>query len=388
MRVKMINKIKNISWNTAIITGISLGIFGIWLDILGNPNNSGLCISCFMENIAGAINLHTNIRMSYLRPEIIGLVIGSFLLALLEKKFKVKGGSSPLIRFFMGFYLMVGAAIFIGCPVKATLRLALGDLTAVFAILGFITGVWFGLQYLRGGFVLEKEKKLGIANGLALPLFMVMLLFFLILKPAFILLGTQGPAAMHAPIWISLIAGLIMGGFGQQSTFCMMAGFRNFFIAKDTRLLKGIITFFGVAAALALATGRLHFGLNGQPGSHTAHGWTFLGMFLVGGISVLANGCPFRQVIMAGEGNADAGLIVLGMLLGGGIVHSWGIRSTIAGPTFLGKIAVLTGLIFLITIGIVFRTRNKKVQEVYKAQEEQWTISEYEKKHYIASIKQ
>ena len=375
---------KNISWNTAVITGISLGVFGIWLDILGNPNNSGLCISCFMENIAGALHLHTNIRMSYLRPEIIGLVLGSFLVALAGKKFKVKGGSSPLIRFFMGFYLMVGAAIFIGCPVKSVLRLSLGDLTACFAILGFITGVWFGLQYLRGGFALEKEKELGIANGFAIPLLMIILLFFLILKPAFILFGNQGPATMHAPILISLIAGLIMGGFGQRSTFCMMAGFRNFFIAKDTRLLKGIITFFGVALALAFATGHMHVGLNGQPGSHTAHGWTFLGMFLVGGISVLANGCPFRQIIMAGEGNTDAGLTLLGMMLGGGIVHSWGIRSTIAGPTFLGKIALLTGLIFLITIGIVFRTRNKKKQRLYKIQEEEWTNREYEKKQYIA----
>lgn len=225
---------------------------------------------------------------------------------------------------------------------------------------------------------MEKEKELGIANGLALPLFMIILLSFLILKPAFILLGKHGPAIMYAPIWISLIAGLIMGGFSQRSTFCMMAGFRNFFIARDTFLLKGIITFLGVALALALATGRFRLGLNGQPGSHLGHGWTFLGMFLVGGISVLANGCPFRQIIMAAEGNTDAGLTFLGMLIGGGIVHSWGIRSTISGPTFFGKITVLTGLIFLITIGTVFRTRNKKVQEVHKAQEEQLTYVDQE----------
>jgi uncharacterized membrane protein YedE/YeeE len=100
-------------------------------------------------------------------------------------------------------------------------------------------------------------------------------------------------------------------------------------------------------------------------------------MFLVGGISVFANGCPFRQVIMAGEGNTDAGLTFFGMLVGGGIVQSWQIRSTVAGPTFFGKIAVLTGLIFLLFMGIAFRSREKQAQEVQarevpSAREEHW----------------
>jgi len=362
-------------WNSAVITGMLLGTFGIWLAILGNPENSGICISCFLENIAGALHLHSNMRMSYLRPEIIGLVIGSFLIALMGGRFRVKGGSSPLIRFVMGFYLMVGASMFIGCPVKSGLRLSAGDLTAVPAILGFVAGVWFGLQYLRGGFALEKEKELGKANGLVIPGLMATLLLFLFLRPAFIALGTKGPAAMHAPIWISLLAGITIGGFAQRSAFCMMAGFRNFFIARDWFLLKGIVTMFLVALGLALLTGHFRLGLNGQPGSHLAHGWSFLGMFLVGGISVMANGCPFRQVVMAGEGNTDAGLTLLGMLVGGGIVQSWEIRSTIAGPTFSGEIAVLTGLIFLLAIGIAFRTRKIRIQKIQVAQEEQLAVS-------------
>ncbi len=126
---------------------------------------------------------------------------------------------------------------------------------------------------------------------------------------------------------------------------------------------------FLVALGLALLTGHFRLGLNGQPGSHLAHGWSFLGMFLVGGISVMANGCPFRQVIMAGEGNTDAGLTLLGMLVGGGIVQSWEIRSTIAGPTFSGEIAVLTGLIFLLAIGIAFRTRKVGIQKTQVAQQ-------------------
>ena len=62
-----------------------MGIAGVVLSYLGNPPNTGFCVSCFMENIAGSIGLHGNIRMQYLRPEIIGFVIGSFLMAVCEK---------------------------------------------------------------------------------------------------------------------------------------------------------------------------------------------------------------------------------------------------------------------------------------------------------------
>jgi len=376
-------KTEKIGLSSAVITGILLGVGGILLAILGNPENSGLCISCFLENIAGSLHLHENVRMSYLRPEIIGLVLGSFLMALASGRFRVRGGSSALIRFLMGFYLMVGAAMFIGCPVKSVLRLSAGDLTAAPAILGFVAGVWFGLQYLRGGFALEREQELGVANGLVMPVFFGFLLLMLLIKPGFIALGDRGPAAMHAPVLISLLVGMLIGGFAQRSTFCMMAGFRNFFIAKDKFLLKGIVTMFLTALGVALLTGHFRLGINGQPGSHLAHGWSFLGMFLVGGISVLANGCPFRQVIMAGEGNTDAGLTLLGMLIGGGIVQSWQIRATIAGPTFAGEVAVLTGLIFLLAVGIAFRTRKKRVQNMEESQQQECEkLEEYQRKHY------
>ena len=54
-------------------------------------------------------------------------------------------------------------------------------------------------------------------------------------------------------------------------------------------------------------------------------------MFLVGWLSILIGGCPFRQLVKAGEGDTDAGLVVVGMLIGGGLVQSWGIAATAAG---------------------------------------------------------
>jgi uncharacterized membrane protein YedE/YeeE len=80
-------------------------------------------------------------------------------------------------------------------------------------------------------------------------------------------------------------------------------------------------------------------------------------MAMVGLASVLIDGCPFRQLIRAGQGDVDAGITTLGMLLGGGLTYAWLLRSTSAGPTFQGKIAVLVGLIFSVAVAIAFRKR-------------------------------
>ena len=80
-------------------------------------------------------------------------------------------------------------------------------------------------------------------------------------------------------------------------------------------------------------------------------------MLLVGWISVLLGGCPFRQLIKAGEGDSDAGLVVIGMLLGGGLVQAWGLTATAAGVPFYGKIAVVIGFIFLLANSLLWRER-------------------------------
>ena len=55
------------------------------------------------------------------------------------------------------------------------------------------------------------------------------------------------------------------------------------------------------------------------------------------------------------EGSVDAAMAVLGMMVGGGLVHQWGIVSTSAGPTPYGKAAVLLGLAFCFGIVRVYR---------------------------------
>ena len=89
--------------DVSVVTGALLGLGGVFLTYLGNPANSGICVSCFMENVAGALQLHGDLRMSYIRPELIGFLLGSFLFALQTGRFRVRGGSSPAVRFIMGF---------------------------------------------------------------------------------------------------------------------------------------------------------------------------------------------------------------------------------------------------------------------------------------------
>ncbi|MCI5146587.1 MAG: YedE-related selenium metabolism membrane protein [Candidatus Electrothrix sp. AR3] len=344
----------------SITTGAVLGGGAVLLTLLGNPVNSGICISCFLENLAGAIKLQDNLRMSYIRPELIGFVLGSFLMAKKMRRFRVTGGSSPLIRFLLGFFMIVGCGVFIGCPIKMLLRLAAGDLTAIAALLGMMFGIWLGSRYIRAGSVLDREQNLPTINGYILPAISLLLLVFALLRPSFIQQGLTGPAALHAPLWISLSIGLLIGALSQRSGLCITGGLRNFFMFRETTLLWGIVTTFISALLLSLVSGQFNLGFSAQPGAHPDNYWSFLAMVLVGLAAVIVDGCPFRQIIKAGQGDVDAGITTFGMLTGAAMVITWQLRSTSAGPVFNGKIATMAGLIFCLTIILSYRKTTKR----------------------------
>lgn len=81
-------------------------------------------------------------------------------------------------------------------------------------------------------------------------------------------------------------------------------------------------------------------------------------MALVGWISVVIGGCPFRQLIKAGEGDADAGLVVVGMFIGGALAQSWGIAATAAGVSLYGKVSILLGFALVAAASLFFRQRS------------------------------
>ena len=72
-----------------IFTGIFIGISGAVLQKLGNPANMGVCAACMLRDIAGALGFHRAEAVQYIRPEIIGFVLGSLIASLIFKEFKL-----------------------------------------------------------------------------------------------------------------------------------------------------------------------------------------------------------------------------------------------------------------------------------------------------------
>jgi hypothetical protein len=343
---------------TVLVTGGLMGALGVYLAYAGNPANSGICISCFMENLAGSFGLHGNARMQYIRPELIGFVLGGTAAASIYGEFRSEGGSSPLIRFIFGALLIVGCSIFLGCPIKMSLRLSAGDFTALAGVAGLIVGVWIGYVFLRRGFYLGDASPSHRINGLIVPMIMVGLLIALVVEPGFLYSSDKGPGAMRAPLLIALGAGLGIGFLAQRSRFCVTGGIGNYIVSRDKSLLWGLVSMLVFAFVVSWLLGAFSPGVNGQPGSHLAYGWSFLGMALVGVASIMIGGCPFRQLIIASQGNADAGAAVLGMLVGAGLVQSWGITSTSMGATRTGMLATIAGLVLVLVVGLVMRERD------------------------------
>ncbi|MCK4259782.1 MAG: YedE-related selenium metabolism membrane protein [Halanaerobiales bacterium] len=355
-----------------ILTGVIIGFLGALLVKFGNPGNMGFCIACFLRDIAGAVKLHTAGPVQYIRPEIIGLVLGAFFAVLKFKEFKTRGSSDSMLRLLYGVFMMIGALVFLGCPLRAVLRLAGGDLNAIAGLLGFIFGAAIGTFYLKKGFTLGKPTPSETqVSGWILPSLMVGLLVFLLIRPAFIAFSQAGPGAMTTPIVITLIAGLIVGFLAQRSGFCFAGGYRDMMLGKGSQLFQGYIALFASALIFNILFGQFKLGFTGQPGAHSDHLWSFLGMALVGICAILAGGCPLRQLMRSADGNLDNAIVVIGMILGAGFSHNFGLAGSGKGVTSNGQIAVLIGLVTVLITGYFFteayRTRkNQKNSSVAK----------------------
>lgn len=340
-----------------ILAGLVVGIASVVLVALGNPVNMGFCIACFLQDIAGGVGMHRAPIVQYIRPEVIGLVLGAMIMALAGKEFKVRGGSSPVTRFVLGFCVMVGALMFLGCPLRMVIRLGGGDGNAILGLVGFIVGIYVGTLFLKKGFSLKKSQPQTMAEGLLMPAINVGLLILLIAAPAFIFFSTEGPGSMRAPIAAALIAGLVVGAVAQRSRLCMAGGIRDAMMLKDFHLLMGFVAIFAAVLVGNLIVGTMglkggfHPGFAGQAIAHTDGLWNFLGMVLVGLGSVLLGGCPLRQLILSGSGNSDSSVAVLGMVVGAAFCHNFGLASSGDGPSFAGKVAVIIGLILVCAIG-------------------------------------
>ena len=176
-----------------------------------------------------------------------------------------------------------------------------------------------------------------------------------ILKPGFIFSSQQGTGSQHAVLAISLAVGLLVGFLAQRTRMCFVGAWRDIFLVRDGYLMSAVVACFIGALAFNLILGQFHLGFSGQPVAHSSHLWNFLSMTLVGLGATLVGGCPLRQLVLSGEGDTDAGVTILGLFAGAAFAHNFGLASSSAGPSTLGPLAVILGLVVVICLGLLMR---------------------------------
>lgn len=358
--------------STLVLFGAGIGLAAVLLAVFGNPANMAICIACFLRDTAGALRLHNTPVVQYLRPEILGIILGATLVALLRKEFKPTAGSSPAIRFILGFIMMTGALVFLGCSFRMIIRMAAGDLNAWFGLIGLVAGVGVGTLFLKAGFSLGSAQETKQPSGYVVPIVAVILLA-LTSVGTFYAASVAGPGSFHAPVLLALGAGLAIGAIGQLSRLCTTGAIRNLFLTKDISLLLVIGGFFGVMLLGNLVSTYVtpipglafNLGLSGQPISHSETLYNILGLFIFGFAGVLAGGCPFRQLILTGQGSADGGMTLLGLLIGAAFAHNFAFASiadnpalgVVGGPTTRGVLMVVLSIAALLIIAFTHRSK-------------------------------
>jgi len=371
-----------------ILGGFVFGVLGALAVNWGNPNNMGICVACFLRDIAGALKLHGATTAQYLRPEIFGFVLGAFGTSIAFREWRPRGGSSPIIRFMLAMCVMVGSLVFLGCNVRSLLRLGGGDLSALVAIAGLIVGILGGIFFLKRGFTLGRATKMPAAAGLIMPVLALALFVFLIIKSGVMSFSDSGSGSLHVNPWLGLGLGLVVGFIVQRTRFCTIGCWRDIFLVKSFHLFAGVVAFvIGVIAANYIVGNFGEAGLFGLNIASTNHGdiayhwgftnqpialpyadaggnilwsqyiWSFLAFSLVGLAATLMGGCPLRNTILAGEGDTDAGISILGYIAGGAIAMNFMIASSPSGMGKYGTWGVTVCLIFCLVIGFIMRER-------------------------------
>lgn len=122
----------------------------------------------------------------------------------------------------------------------------------------------------------------------------------------------------------TLLLGFVIGYLGQRSRLCFIAGYRDYFLTRDTNLLKGI-----AGAFLGALGGFILFKILGgsvpgfpmlalTPGLNLKSAWIIavIGGLGVGFVGALAGGCPFRMHVLAAEGKKSSWYYLLGFYSG------------------------------------------------------------------------
>lgn len=350
--------------------GIIAGLFTALLAYYGNPKNMAFCIACFLRDTAGAMKLHNAEVVQYFRPEIVGILLGAFLISVFRKEYRSTAGSSPVIRFFLGAIMMICALVFLGCPLRMILRMSAGDISSYFGLVGFTLGIVTGSFFLKKGFSLGRAYIVKKENGYVFPIVYTMLFALTFITPALYAFSQKGPGSMHAPILMSLAVGLIFGVIAQKTRMCFAGSIRDIILLKDFRLISVIGGIFVVMLIFNIATGSFKFVQFG-PVAHAQNLWNVLSMYAVGFTAVLLGGCPLRQIVLAGTGSSDSVITVLGMLVGSAFAHNFKLAAApaaaktaekaavLGGPSIYGKYFVIISIVLLFVVALIGLKKEK-----------------------------
>jgi hypothetical protein len=235
-------------------------------------------------------------------------------------------------------------------------------LNALTGIAGLIAGIFTGMLFLKKGFHLGRSGKVSTAAAFIIPLVAVSLLLFLFFEPPFIFFSKKGPGSQHAALAVSLGAGALIGFIAQKTRMCFAGGWRDIMLVRDFHLFSGIAAFFAGALAtnyiLGNFSGTYHWGFENQPIAHSDHVWNFLGLGLTGLCATFLGGCPLRQTVLAGEGDTDAGVTFLGMVMGAAVSHNFLLASSVKGAGMFGPYAVIAGFAFCLILGFTMLERD------------------------------
>lgn len=286
------------SYSLRIGTGLAFGIGALLLFFTGNQGNY----------VVG----------------ILGWILGAFALVTIKGQFRPRGGSKPIIRFILGIVMTLGMLAFLGCPLRAILLLSIGNLNGLAPLAGLIAGIAVANVFLKRGYSLGQSYYHQGGTKIVAYLPAVTALTLTILGAVGgginINFSINNLSSMSSPILISLV-GLILGAIAQHTRMCFSGGFRDYLLTRDMSLVSVYATIVVTALIGNIYLGNFRFHATDLI-PEAAWLWNFLGMMLTGFAAILAGGCPLRQLIMAGEGNTDAAMCLLGMLTGVGLAYS------------------------------------------------------------------
>jgi hypothetical protein len=346
------------------LLGIIAGLSAMVLAIGGNPKNMAMCIACFIRDTSGAFKLHQAEVVQYFRPEIVGIILGAFLVSLFSKEYRSTGGSAPAIRFLLGAIMVICALVFLGCPLRMVLRMSSGDISSYVGLVGFVLGVATGAFFLKKGFSLGRSYTVKKESGYVLPLLLTSVFIIRLVVPSLFAFSEKGPGSMHAAVALSLGAGIVFGIIAQKSRMCFAGSVRDIILLKDFKLVSVIGGLFVVMLIFNIVHGDFKFVAYG-PIAHAQTVWNILSMYAVGLCAVLLGGCPLRQLVLAGSGSSDAIFTVVGMFVGAALAHNFSLAGAPAsaatadkaavagGPGINGQIFVIASIIILLIIAFM-----------------------------------